>query len=86
MHMRVVDRVGFDFLMTELRVGMTLARGVRVKRNPDRRERTLGAARQAYETCVRLAARLQLSDGQERKLKRGMEKLKAELEQLGEAF
>ena len=84
--MRVIDRVGFDFLMTELRVGMTLARGVSLKRHPDGRQRTIGAARHAYDTCARLAARLELTDGQQRKLHRGMVKLKATLEQLGETF
>lgn len=84
--MRVIDRTGFEFLMTEVRVGLTLARGASSRRIPLRRARTIGAARHAYDTIVRLAARLQLDEQQQRTLKRGTENLRSELEQLGEVF
>jgi hypothetical protein len=84
--MRVIDRTGFNLLMTELRVGTTLARSASFKRNPDRRARTIHTARHAYDTSVLLAAKLQLAEAQQRDFNRKMEKLKAALEQLGEVF
>ena len=72
--------------MTELKVGGTLARSASSKRNPDRRQQTIRAARHAYDTSVRLAAKLQLTDAQQRNFNRKMKKLKAALEQLGEVF
>lgn len=84
--MRVIDRTGFEFLMTEVRVGLTLAGAASSRRTPLRRARRIGAARHAYDTIVRLAARLQLDEQQQRTLKRGTENLRSELEQLGEVF
>ncbi len=84
--MRAIHRTGFNFLMTELTVGMTLARSASLKRNPDRRQTTIGAARHAYDTSVRLAERLQLPEAQKQKLNRRRERLKGTLEQLGEVF
>ncbi len=84
--MRAIDRTGFNFLMTELTVGMTLTRGASLKRNPELRERTIGAARHAYDASVRLAERLHLSKSQEQKLNRRRERLRSTLEMLGEVF
>ncbi len=84
--MRIIDRTGFSFAMTELKVGGTLARCASSKRNPDRRQQTIRAARHAYDTSVQLAGKLQLTDMQQRDFHRKMVKLKAALVQLGELF
>ena len=84
--MRVIDRTGFEFLMTEARVGLTLAQGASSKRNPDRKARTIGAARHSYDTIMRLIARLQLDETQQRTLDRRIRSLKSKLRQLGEVF
>ncbi len=54
------------------------------RRNPDRTEPTIGAARHAYDTTVRLPERPQLSKAQKQKLNRRREKPGDTLEKLGE--
>lgn len=52
--------------------------------NVVKRERNRKAARQAYDTVVRLAKKIELTDAEASELNRGLKRLRAELAELGE--
>ncbi len=82
-----VDSVGFDFLITDLELGTTLARIAANSRNdPQKRTRNVQNARRAYDMVRQFAARVMLSGAQRVELDDKAAGLKVELEELGEVF
>ena len=63
------DHVGFDFLITDLEMGLTLARIARQSdKGAEKRSRNTHNARRAYDAVRRLAERAMLTDEQRTEL------------------
>ena len=71
---------------TELETGLTLARVASVARYQDKIDRNRANARKAYDTALKYIARTALPSGESAEIQHKLEKLKRELQQLGEAI
>jgi hypothetical protein len=81
-----IGDVGFQFLMTDLSVGLSFARAATTNRSPDAKKRKIRIARRAYEVTNKIMPRARLDDHQRQEFGAKAQELKRALEQLGEVF
>ncbi len=80
-----VSRTGFEFIMTDLNLALTLARiAADAHENADKRARNLGSARRAYETVKSISQRLTLTSSDQDELNKKLAQVRSALEKLGE--
>lgn len=82
-----LNRTSIDFLKIDLQTALTFSQ-IALQSNADaeKRRRNRKNARKGYDTIVRLAEKVSLSDRDGRYISRNLERLKSELQQLGEIF
>jgi hypothetical protein len=81
-----MNRARADFLKVDLETALTFVKIAHTTDDEFRKERNCRAARKAYETVVRLQKKVDLTTNDGLALKRGLDRLKSELERLGETF
>jgi len=81
-----MNRTSVEFLKTDLETALTFAKIARQSRDSIRKNRNSLAARKGYETLLRLVPKVELGDDDGRILADGLNRLRAELEALGETF
>jgi hypothetical protein len=80
-----LKRNGFEFLKTEINVGLTLAKGAsQAGDSSSKKVRNQAKARRAYDTVVRLSERLHLNESEVEELNQRLEPLRSALQELGE--
>lgn len=77
---------GADFLLVDSEIALTFSSLARETTNLEKKRRTSGAARKAYDSIERLRRRIKLDDRQADKLNATLVRLKSELLNLGETF
>ncbi|MFZ3342593.1 MAG: hypothetical protein WA609_08010 [Terriglobales bacterium] len=75
-----------DFLKADIEMALTFAGIARSARISEERERNRRSARKAYDTVIRLIARVDLTDHDAKVLGRSLARLKSELRGLGEVL
>jgi acetylornithine/succinyldiaminopimelate/putrescine aminotransferase len=75
---------GVNFLHSEIETGLTLVRIAQSAKRADKRNRNLVNARKAYETVLRFMPAVVLTTSQSRHMRNKLERLKKELQTLGE--
>ena len=86
MDSRLEEKDGIEFLLTELRTGLTFAR-VALGADPfdtDKKARNRDNARTAYNTVLKFRPRVKLSDSANQALEAELHTLRAALRELGE--
>jgi DNA repair ATPase RecN len=79
------NRLGFEFLSTEIETGCTFARtALQADEDGDGRRRNVGNAKRALQTVHDLKKKLKLTPQQLQRLQVKLQELKAVLQQLGE--
>lgn len=73
------------FLLNELTAGLTFARMARMVQG-DKKARMLVQAQAAYNAVLRFVDRVILTHGDAQRVRRDMQTLKKQLEELGETF
>jgi len=81
-----LNQTGAEFLKIDVEMALTFTDIARRATDPLRKQRNRRAARRAYDSIVRLTARVHLSDEDARTLRQGLTRLKSELKSLGESF
>ena len=83
---KVYPKLGFGFLLEEIRLGLTFADiALKAKHDDcDKIERNTAHARQAYEAVLRFQPRIDLNESEKFTIEGGLEELKGALRQLGE--
>jgi hypothetical protein len=82
-----LNRTSIDFLKVDLQTALTFSKiALQSDGDAERRRRNCRNAHKAYDTIVRLAGRVSFSDGDARYISRNLERLKSELQKLGETF
>jgi len=81
-----MNRATTEFLKLDLQTALTFAGIARQTRDQIRKKRNCTAARRAYDTVVRLVDRVELSVEDGRVVRHGLQRLRTELESLGEVF
>ena len=80
------NRLGADFLQIDSEIALTFS-GLAVQaRDPRRKRRTIRAARKAYDTILHLRENITLNEAESERLDANLERLKSELQRLGESF
>ena len=80
------SKVGADFLQVDSEIALTFS-GIALRTSdPEKRSRTTQAARKAYETIMRLRKNINLNEGERDQLDANLQRLKNELQRLGESF
>jgi hypothetical protein len=81
------NRLRFEALMTDSRVGLTFARlASEAAVGSEKRIRNQGNARKAYDAVLSLSRKSSLSAVESQGLAEGLTRLRSELEALGERF
>ena len=78
------DETGVEFLRTELRTGLTMAKIARETQSPNKADRNRANARKAYDTALRFFAKTSLTDEEAEELRGMITRLKSALTALGE--
>jgi hypothetical protein len=81
-----LDRAGAEFLKVDVETALTFSQTALEAIDGEKRERNRRSARKAYDTVVRLRAKIDLSDAESKDLDFHLQRLKSELIQLGETF
>ena len=81
-----INRASTDFLKIDVDTALTFLHVARNASDNFRRVRNLRAARKAYDTVLRLIGKVKLNSEDSEILRRGLERLKSELEDMGESF
>jgi multidrug efflux pump subunit AcrA (membrane-fusion protein) len=82
-----VSRTGYEFMMSDLDVALTLARiASRAAEDDNKRIRNLQNARRAYDKVQELLQRIGLSAGQQQQIVEKLNIVKSTLKKLGESF
>jgi hypothetical protein len=82
-----INRTSVDFLKTDVETALTFsAIALQSSGNTKRRHRNRSSARRGYDTIVRFIERVPLTDDDAQFLLRKLERLKLELQSLGETF
>ena len=81
-----VNRVGADFLKVDLKTALIFVKIARETADDFQKRRNRWAARTAYETVVNLFTKINLTTEDCLVVKHGLDRLKSELETLGETF
>src|SRR5262245_44385080 len=85
----VVDRAnsaGADFLRIDSEIALTFSRIAAQTSNLEKKKRLTQAARKAYDSIMRLRSNLELSEAESNKLDANLQRLKGELQKLGDRF
>ena len=80
------NRVTTDFLKVDIRTALTFTRIASQSEDPVTKWRNRRFARNAYDTVLRLLAKVELSESDARILADRVKRLKSELRELGETF
>ncbi len=83
---RQLNAAGANFLKTDLQTALTFAGIALESEQGPKRDRNRGNARRGYDTIVRLIRKFDLSEEDVRFLARNLQRLKSELQTLGEVF
>ena len=75
---------GVEFLRTELRTGLTMAKIARKAQSPNKADRNRVNARKAYDTALRFFAKTALTEEEAEELRGMITRLKLALSELGE--
>jgi len=81
-----LNRASVEFLKVDLETTLIFLHIARQTDHVSRQQRNLRAARKAYDTILRFMERVELSDEDIRALIIGLERLRSEMKELGEAF
>jgi hypothetical protein len=81
-----MNRASAEFLKIDLQTALTFVKIAQETRDEIRRKRNCVAARKAYETVIRLVPKVELNAQDAQVVTLGMNKLRSDLEGLGEAF
>ena len=82
-----VERTGATFLISDLKLAMTLTRiATDAAKNSAKRKRNQANARHAYDAVSRISRQALLTDGERHDVDGRLAKLRSALEQLGEVF
>jgi hypothetical protein len=82
-----LNRTGTDFLKVDLKTALSFSNfALQSVDDPTKRQRNRRNARRAYDTVLRLLKRVSLSDDDAQRMNRNLERLKTELQHLGETF
>jgi hypothetical protein len=79
-------RAMVEFLHIDAQTGLVFSGIALATNNPEKKGRTTRAARRAYEAITRLRGRVHLTDRDTMRLDYKLERLRNELEVLGEVF
>lgn len=80
------NRLSVDFLQIDSEIGLTFS-GIALEANdPEKRKRMAQFARRAYDTIARLRTDVELSQAEGDKLDTNLQRLKSELQRLGQGF
>lgn len=80
------NRASAEFLKIDLETALTFVDSSRLTHDVFRKKRNCQAARKAYDTVVRLISKVDLAAHDRLLVKQRLERLKTELEELGETF
>jgi len=80
------NQLGANFLQIDSEIALTFAGIALETRDQDKRVRTVKTAQNAYDTIMRLRKRLHLTDTERDKLDANLQRLKVELEKLGQSL
>ena len=80
-----MQRTSADFLKVDVETALTFTSSAMNAESARKKDRNRKAARRAYDTVVRLAKKVDLTDAEAHTLDRGLKKLKEDLRALGEA-
>jgi hypothetical protein len=83
---RQTNKNGVNFLLIDSHAALTFSAIAMGAADSVKKQRTTFAARKAYDTISRLRNGLWLSDAEEGKLDANLQRLKNELQQLGQSF
>ncbi len=72
------------FLQIDSEIALTFSNLAMTASNPEKKRRTVQTAREAYDTIMRLRKDTQLRDAEKHKLEANLQRLKHELERLGQ--
>ena len=78
------DETGVEFLRTELRTGLTMAKIAREAQSRDKVDRNRANARKAYDTALRFIAKTPLTEEEADQIQGMLRRLKLALSELGE--
>src|SRR3954462_6383998 len=81
-----MNETGAAFLKLDVEMGLTFVDTARQTNDFSRRLRNRRAARRAYDTVLRLTKKVHLNEEDARSVSQGLDRLKFELESLGESF
>ena len=82
----IANRVGADFLQVDCGIALTFSGIALATSNEGRRLRLTQKARRAYDTIVRLRENIAFDQEERDRLDARLQRLKSELETLGESF
>jgi hypothetical protein len=80
------NRVGAQFLRVDSEIALTFSALAREARDQEKRELRTRTARKAYDTIMQLRKRIHLSDVDTDKLDTNLQRLRGELQSLGESL
>lgn len=80
------NKIGAEFLRVDSHVALTFSGMALAASDPEKRKRTARIAREAYDTIMRLRTRIALSTAQRNDLDANLERLKRELQSIGQRF
>jgi hypothetical protein len=83
---REMNRAGSEFLKADVATALTFADTALSTNDPVKKSRNRKSARKAYDTVVRIAKKIALTDQDAKHLEQGLKRLRANLMQLGESF
>lgn len=75
-----------EFLLTELKTGLTFAKIALHSTSPDKVSRNTANARKAYDTALRFLSSAESTEDDSRNIDKLVAKLKSQLQELGEAI
>ena len=83
---RQLNETGTEFLKVDVATGMTFAQTALSSHDPEKKRRNQKSARKAYDTVVRMLQKITPNDADAQQLDEGLQRLKADLVELGEVF
>ena len=83
---RQLNEVGTEFLKVDVATGRTFVEAALSSDDPEKKRRNQKSARKAYDTVVRMLKKITPNDADAQELNAGLQRLKADLVELGEVF
>jgi len=80
------NRIGAEFLQVDAEIALTFCGIALTATNNEKRSSASHTARKAYDTIMRLRKGLNLTDAQRGKLDTNLQRVKSELQSLGQSF